>query len=104
MGLFHFKKPLFNTTVEVLCQNTGKTFHIHTSSAHMSRTCRCGRETFVVDQGPTRGDVRVTYVNSNDESPRQLVKVDPTDKHTKVSVAQYYADSGTFILVSQEDV
>lgn len=104
MSLFQFKKPLFNTTVEVLCQNTGLTFRIHTNKAHLARTCRCGRETFVVEQGPDRGDVRVVYTSSADESPRHLAKVDPTDKHTKVAVAQYYADSGTFILVSQEEV
>jgi len=99
-----FSKPLYNTTVEVLCQNTGRTFHIHTNRAHLARTCRCGIETFIVDQGAGKGDVRITYVSSVDNTPRQLVKVDPSAKHTQVALAQMYADSGSFILVSQEDV
>jgi len=99
-----FKKPLLETTVEVLCQNTGKTFRIPTRTAQRSVTCRsCGRETFVVHLGEGEGNVSVTYIDGAGAT-RQLSKVVPGEKGkgVKVALATVSADSGTFILVEQK--
>lgn len=104
MGIFG--KNLLNTTVEVMCQTTGKTFHI--TSNKVRKSCRCwhcsdekgGGESFLVELGEGKGNVSVTYYG-NDGSVRKLSKIVP---EVQVGLAQYTADSGTFILVSQEKV
>lgn len=97
MGLF--KKPLYETRIELLCQNTGVTFHVNTHQAHKSFTCRhCGRESWIVNLKEGFGNINVTYIGA-DQSERPLHKVIP---EKQFGLAQYEADSGTFVLISQE--
>ena len=99
MGLF--SKPLLDTTIEVLCQNTGRTFRIYTRQARKSLTCRaCGRETFIVNLREGRGNITVEYIGA-DESHRMLDKVE-IGPHIDITLATVDATSGTFILIEQK--
>jgi hypothetical protein len=101
MGFSLFKKPLYDTTIEVLCQNTGRTFRLRQATTHKSYTCRhCGRETWVVNIKEGKGNVEVLYVGA-DQTPRPLHAIH-TDEGKQVGMAGYEADSGTFLLISQE--
>jgi hypothetical protein len=98
-----FQKPLLDTTIEVLCQNVGRTFHISTYVARKSRTCPlCGRETFVIDLKSGKGNVSVMYIGA-DQTPRKLDMIH-REGGKEQGLAMYSADAGTFILVSQEAV
>ena len=89
---------LLNTRVELLCQNTGKTFFIDTRKPHVKKTCWwCNRETFEVVLGEGRGNVVVNYTDAFG-CVRVLDKID-VDTHT--GLAQYNATTGTFLLVEQ---
>lgn len=96
-----FQKPLYDTTIEVLCQNNGITFRLRQATSHKSYTCRhCGRETWVVDLKEGRGNVKVQYIGA-DQTPRELHPIHLEDNKEQ-GMAGYDATSGTFILVSQE--
>lgn len=107
-----FGAKLLNTTVEVMCQTTGQTFTITTNKP--KKQCRCWKcgddkgssEAFIVELGPGKGNVSVTYYGM-DGSQRKLEKVvsdlSSDSKHSHFGLAQYTADGGTFILLSQED-
>lgn len=112
MGLF--SKKLLYTTVEVMCQQTGKTFQIRSNKS--KKQCRChycteegtgSSEAFLMELGEGKGNVRVTYYGI-DNSVRVLEKIVPDynadNKHGHMGLAGYTATGGTFILVSQEDV
>lgn len=97
-----FKKPLLETRLEFLCQNTGVTFQVNVAQAHKSFTCRhCGRESFVVNLGEGKGNVSAQYVDAVGNSR----KLDPVqyDEKNPNTLAQYSATDGTFIIVSQEN-
>jgi hypothetical protein len=107
------KKDLLNTTVEVMCQTTGRTFRITSNKSR--KQCRChwcgdssgSSEAFLMELGEGQGNVTVTYYGM-DGSVRKLDKIVPDvladNRHGHMGLAGYSATGGTFILVSQEKV
>lgn len=101
-----FSKPLLQTRLEFLCQNTGITFQVNVHQSHKSFTCRyCSRETFVVDLGEGKGNVTVKYIEAHGLS-RNLDPVFPDEEGHRLpnSLAQYTETGGTFVVVSQEEL
>lgn len=106
-------KPLLNTTVEVMCQTTGKTFRITSNKARKNVRCwlcndeHGASESFEIHIGEGKGNVSVVYYGM-DGSRRPLEKIVPDEqgggKHGHMGLAGYEADRGRFILVSQEKV
>jgi hypothetical protein len=107
MSIFSaFRKPLLQTRLEFLCQNTGITFQVNVHQSHKSFTCRhCSRETFVVDLGEGHGNVSVTYIEAHGNS-RKLDPIYPDAKGNRVhnALAQYTETGGTFVVVEQEQL
>lgn len=100
-----FQKPLLQTRLEFLCQNTGTTFQVNVHQNHKSFTCRfCSQETFIVTLGAGRGNVSVKYIHgAGVERVLEPVIPDP-HKPAKNSLAQYTDTGGTFVVVKQEEL
>lgn len=94
-----FQKKLRPARIELLCQNTGKTFQVNVHKAQHAFTCRhCGRESWNVIMGEGKGNIAVTYVDGTGAS-RKLDKVHAEQEGRLVSVD---ATGGTFVIVEQE--
>lgn len=93
-----FVSKLVPARIELLCQNTGKTFQVNIHKSRHSFTCRfCARETWVVDLKEGKGNITVDYIDAGGEH-RTLRKIHPEKEHGLASVD---ATSGTFVIVEQ---
>jgi hypothetical protein len=90
---------MYVTRIEVLCQNTGKTFQIETHQPFLRKTCwHCVRENFDVHLGEGRGNVVAYYVDANG-GRRELSKIIPDEG--RFGLATYDETGGSFLLLSQ---
>jgi hypothetical protein len=90
---------MYVTRIEVLCQNTGRTFQIETRQPVMKKTCWCcNKENFEVHLGEGKGNIVVYYIDAIG-TRRELDKIIP-DEHT-FGLAQYDSSGGSFLLLSQ---
>jgi hypothetical protein len=90
---------MYITAIEVLCQNTGRTFKIETYEPFIQKTCWCcSKETFRVHLGTGKGNIVVEYFDAHG-GRRELDKIVPNE-HTR-NLAQYDSSGGSFLLLSQ---
>jgi hypothetical protein len=52
------------TTVEVTCPACKETYNIRTETEEKKRNCRCGKGTFIINQGTGFNQVRVTFISA----------------------------------------
>ena len=95
-----FKKPLVPARIEVLCQNTGRTFRLNLNKAQQSFTCRgCGRESWVTTLGEGKGNITVTYFDATGTAR----KLEAIREAREGGLASVDATSGTFVILRQEE-
>lgn len=99
MGIFSaFQKKLVPARIELLCQNTGRTFQVNIDRAQKNFTCRqCAKESWVVNLGEGKGNITVTYVDAVGNSR----KLDAIHAGTEHGLASVDATAGTFVIVEQ---